>query len=149
MPLVPASARALAWLWGIAALLLVLGGFFGFLAWRSRVGAVEFTERGLRVRNLLYGRTIAWDAIANEEAVVLNLSHHDAHQWAPKWRTNGLAVPGLQLGWFRLRNGSKALLFVTNFHGVVRVPTHDGYDLLLSAEQPEEMAARIRARAGG
>lgn len=149
MPLIPAAGRALAWLWGIAVFLLLLGAFFGGIAWRSRAGVVELSDEGLRVKNILYGRSLSWAEIAGEEVVAIDLAHHDGRAWSPRWRTNGLGVPGLQLGWFRLRNGTKGLLFVTDYRRVVRVPTHAGYDILLSAQQPEEMAARIRARAAG
>ncbi|WP_218673822.1 PH domain-containing protein, partial [Candidatus Entotheonella palauensis] len=47
---------------------------------------------------------------------------------------NGFA--GLCIGWFRLHNGEKALIYLTTRRHVVYRPTFDGYTLLLSVEAP-------------
>jgi hypothetical protein len=56
----------------------------------------------------------------------------------PVRRTNGIGLPGLSEGWFRLANGEKALMFVTDRDGVVYIPTRDGYSVLLSTVTPDE-----------
>jgi hypothetical protein len=40
---------------------------------------------------------------------------------------------------FKLSNGEKALLFVTDRSRLVYVPTREGYSVLLSATQPNEL----------
>jgi hypothetical protein len=53
-------------------------------------------------------------------------------------RTNGVGLPGYRAGWFRLRSGEKALVFVTDLEQLVYVPTREGYSVLLSVVAPEE-----------
>ncbi len=54
-----------------------------------------------------------------------------------KRRTMGTGLPGYGAGWFRLRNGEKALAYVTAPSRIAYVPTSDGYSLLLSLEAPD------------
>ncbi len=54
-------------------------------------------------------------------------------------------MPGYRAGWFRLANGEKALLYVTDPHKVAYVPTRAGYSLLLSVDRPTEFVERLRA----
>lgn len=57
----------------------------------------------------------------------------------PVRRTMGTAIPGYRAGWFRLANGAKALLYVTDECRVVYIPTTAGYVVLLSAAKPGEL----------
>jgi hypothetical protein len=65
-------------------------------------------------------------------------------EFQPKIRKNGIGIPGLKQGWFRLRNTQKALLFVTDVSRVVYVPTHEGYSVLFSTPAPEAFAEYVR-----
>jgi hypothetical protein len=56
--------------------------------------------------------------------------------------------PGYAAGWFRLRNGQRALLYVTTRRRVLYVPTNAGYALLLSPADADGMLADLRRRAG-
>jgi hypothetical protein len=56
-------------------------------------------------------------------------------------------LPGYSAGWFRLRNGEKALAFVTDRQRVLYFPTWKGYSILLSVAEPDAMLAALR-RAG-
>ena len=69
-------------------------------------------------------------------------------EYVPRWRTNGTGLPGYQAGWFKLANGEKALVFVTDPRRVVRVPTTEGFTVLLSVENPEDFLASLRATVG-
>jgi len=53
-------------------------------------------------------------------------------------------VPGYRSGWFRLANGTKALLYVTDPNKVVQVPTTAGYTVLLSVAETDQFVAQIR-----
>ena len=66
----------------------------------------------------------------------------------PKWRRIGTALPGYQAGWFRLRNGEKALLYLTDRTRAVYIPTTAGYSLLLSPADPDAYLSRLRAVLG-
>jgi hypothetical protein len=63
----------------------------------------------------------------------------------PRGKTIGTAIPGYRSGWFRLANGEKALLYLTDSRRVVYVPTRAGYSLLLSVDRPAEFVERLRA----
>jgi hypothetical protein len=62
----------------------------------------------------------------------------------PKWRTLGTGLPGYQAGWFRLRDGQKALVYLTDRSRAVYVPTTEGYGLLLSPEYPDRFLAALK-----
>ena len=56
----------------------------------------------------------------------------------PARRTNGIGLPGYSEGWFKLANGERALLFVSDKVNVVYIPTREGYSVLLSTANHEE-----------
>ena len=70
-----------------------------------------------------------------------------APDFAPRIRTLGTAVPGYASGWYRLRNGEKALAYLTRRDSVVYLPTALGYSPLLSVSRPEELLAALRSEA--
>jgi hypothetical protein len=55
----------------------------------------------------------------------------------------GTALPGYRSGWFRLANGGKGLLYVTDPAKVVRVPTTEGYTVLLSVEEADQFVNHL------
>ncbi len=71
-----------------------------------------------------------------------------ARELVPRLRMAGTAAGGYQAGWFRLRNGEKALLYLTDRRHAVYVPTTEGYSVLLSPQQPEPFVERLRSMAG-
>lgn len=56
----------------------------------------------------------------------------------------GTGLRAFAAGWFRLRGGEKALIYLTDRHSVLYVPTLDGYSLLLSSSEPERFLAALR-----
>jgi hypothetical protein len=66
----------------------------------------------------------------------------------PKWRRMGTGLPGYQAGWFRLRNGEKALLYLTDRTRAVYIPTTAGYSLLLSPADPDRFLSQLRSVLG-
>ena len=57
----------------------------------------------------------------------------------------GTGLPGYQAGWFRLRNGEKALLYLTDRARAVYIPTTAGYSLLLSPADPDGFLSQLRS----
>ena len=57
---------------------------------------------------------------------------------------DGTGLPGYQAGWFRLRNGEKALVYLTDRGRAVYVPTTAGYSVLLSPAEPDAFLAALR-----
>jgi hypothetical protein len=56
----------------------------------------------------------------------------------------GTGIPGFAAGWFRLANGDKALIYLTDRHRVAYVPTREGYAILLSVAEPERFVRALR-----
>jgi len=135
-PIVPASGKAFWFLGGIAILLLLLICLLGYIGYSSRYSYFELSAEGLRIKGDLYRRTVPLTFIVVEEAKSINLDTYPEYQ--PKIRTNGTALPGYRSGWFKLRNGEKALMFVTDPNRVVYLPTKDNYSILISVANPEE-----------
>jgi hypothetical protein len=61
-------------------------------------------------------------------------------------RTNGIGMPGLSLGWFDIPGGGKAFVAITDPDKVVRIPTREGYTILVSPDDPDAVVERLRRR---
>jgi hypothetical protein len=143
--IVPASGRALGAFAGIVALMLAMAAMFGYFALASRSARFELSTQGLAIRSAAYGRSLPASALLPEQATVVDL--RSDRELQPTLRTNGIGMPGYAAGWFRLRKGEKALLFVTDPSRVVYLPTREGYSLLLSVTEPERFIEALRTAA--
>jgi hypothetical protein len=145
-PIAPAESR---YLWLLIPVTVLLLGAVVLLATSlrgARASRFEIQADGLRIAGDLYGRVIPKTQLRLDGARRLDLAHEAALQ--PKWRRVGTALPGYQAGWFRLRNGEKALLYLTDRTRAVYIPTTAGYSLLLSPADPDAFLARLRAVLG-
>jgi len=133
-PIAPASGKPLWVLVPVLVLLTALLLLLGSLLLAPKRLRVEVSETGLRVRGDIYGRSIPAASLVTSEAESVDIRRGPYH---PRRRTNGIGLPGYLSGWFRLSNNEKALLFVTDTSRVVRIPTRDGYSLLVSVAEPE------------
>ncbi len=141
-PMIPAASKSL-WFFGIICLLLVgLLFLMGWLAWSMQHAQFTVSKDGLRLQGDLWGRTIPLKSLKLDEAVVTNLNIDRDHQ--PKWRTMGTGLPGYAAGWFKLRNGTKALVYVTDRTHVARIPTTDGYTVMLSVAEPRALIDALK-----
>lgn len=142
-PMIPAASKSL---WFFAIISLVLVGVLVLMVWLAwSMQHVRFTvaPEGLRLQGDLYGRLIPLKSLKLDEAVVTNLNTDKDHQ--PKWRTMGTGLPGYSAGWFKLRNGTKALLYITDRTHVARIPTTEGYTVMLSVNDPAALIAELRS----
>jgi len=103
----------------------------------------EVSSAGLRLRGDLYGRIIPAVDLRGGSARLVDLNESTEYQTAR--RTVGTGLPGYRAGWFRLRNGEKALLYVTDPTRVVYIPTRAGYSVMLSPRDPEALLNAVRA----
>jgi hypothetical protein len=145
--IIPASAGAFAFLWGIGAFLVVVVVGVVLLMYsvanQGKNATFTVTDTGLNIGPGVYGRFIPREQIEPDGVKVIDLRIDKEYALAGK--TNGSNLPGYDAGWFKLKNGEKALVFVTDKSRVVYIPTTDNYSVLLSTLHAEEMAGALQA----
>ena len=143
-PIVPASAKPI-WILGVVCIILVIVfAALAYTAYSARNSRVEVSADSLRLVGDFWGRSIDFESLRLADAAIIDLD--SSSNYAPRRRTFGTAVPGYASGWFRLRNGDKALAYLTTRDSVVYIPTSLGYSLLLSADRPEQFLEALRSR---
>ncbi len=147
-PIAPASSRSL-WLFiPVAMIMLAAAAMLILAALGPRRARYELSPGGIALRGDIYGRRLIPAAdLRGGSARIIDLDREK--DFAPKWRTMGTGLPGYKAGWFRLRNGEKALLSLTETHRAVYVPTREGFALLLSPAEPERFLKALQAVAPG
>jgi hypothetical protein len=138
----PAETRVL-WLIGLippVVLVIVVSVLWGSIT-GARTSTFEVSPEGLRLRGDWYGRLIPANHLQRGKRVDLATTP----DLTPRRRTMGTGLPGYQAGWFRLRNGDRALLYLTDRSKAVYVPTTEGYSVLLSPSEPERFLAALNA----
>src|SRR5206468_4079591 len=93
-------------------------------------------------RGDVYGRLIPASQLRGAAARIIDLRSDAEHR--PRRRTFGTGLPGYAAGWFRLRNGEKALLFLTDWTHVVYVPKRAGYAVLMISRVAPARASHAR-----
>ena len=141
--IVPASNTPLVFLTLVMLLLLALMVVFVYFGFLSKQMTFNVTSEGLTVSGWPYGRTLSLDKLDVDGAAVVSLK---GTPYAPRFRSNGVGLPGYKLGWFRLENGERGLLFVTEPERVVYLPTLEGYSLLMSVAEPEALLETLNNR---
>lgn len=136
-PIIPAPDKTLWVISLIFILLLGLNLLFGYLTYSVRHVEFKVTDQALEIRGDIYGKKLPKTDLKIDQALIINLDQNKPYQ--PKWRTNGVGLPGYLSGWFRLKNGEKALLFITKTNQVIYLPTTKGYAVMMSVKQPEEL----------
>ena len=109
----------------------------------ARGARFEVGNDGLRLKGDFYGRFIPAEQLLAAEAQRVDFAA--SPHLAPTRRTWGTGLPGYQSGWFRLANGEKALLYLTDRSRAVHVPTTAGYSVLVSPADPESFVSALRA----
>jgi hypothetical protein len=139
----PATGRAM-WLIALVPglILLVVTGLLGAAIVGARSARFEVSQAGLRLRGDLYGRLIPLEQLRGGSAARVDFTATPGLR--PRRRTMGTGLPGYQSGWFRLQNGERALLYVTDRSRVVHVPTTEGYSVLISPADPDQFLSALR-----
>ena len=146
-PIAPAESR---YLWFLIPVGVILLGAMALLVTSVRgahASRFEIRPDGLRLAGDLYGRVVPKAQLRVDLARRVDLGRDEALR--PRWRRVGTGLPGYQAGWFRLRNGEKALLYLTDRSRAVYIPTTAGYSLLLSPADPDGFLSRLRSVLGG
>ena len=111
----------------------------------SRWSRFELSSTGLRIRGDLYGRLLPAQSLLAADARRVDLGIETGLR--PRLRTWGTGLPGYQSGWFRLGNGEKALVYLSDRRKAVYVPTREGYSLLLSPDEPDAFLNALQTMA--
>jgi hypothetical protein len=86
---------------------------------------------------------VAVSALDLERARIVDLAEHT--ELRPMIRTNGMSLPGLHAGWFRMRDRwRKGFYLVTDRRRVLWLPERDGPQLLLSLEKPQALLSALQ-----
>lgn len=138
----PATTKPLWFLGVICVILAAVLVALAYTAYSSRHSRVEVERDRIRIVGDFWGREIPFRQIETSAARTLDLTGKS--EFSPKRRTFGTGLPGYASGWFRLRSGEKALVYLTSYREVVYVPTSDGYSLLLSVEEPHRFIKTLQ-----
>jgi len=142
-PIAPAESR---YLWFLIPVVVILLGAIALLVTSVRgaqASRFEIRADGLRLAGDLYGRLVPKSELRVDLARSVDLARDATLR--PRWRRMGTGLPGYQAGWFRLRNGEKALVYLTDRSRAVYIPTTAGYSLLLSPADPDGFLSRLRS----
>jgi len=120
---------------------LVLLAVLAIVLW-PRPLQVEVTSNELKIRGSIYGRTLARADLVLDAARGVDLSREPS--LLPVRRSNGIGLANYQVGWFRLKDGERALCFLTRKDSVLYLPTRQKFALLLSLSAPEQLLEALR-----
>jgi len=144
-PIAPGQARILWLALPILSLAVVGLGVVVYSLSAARTARFEVSNAGLRLRGDFYGRLIPARSLRLDAARAVDLRNEPTLE--PVLRTVGTAIGGYRAGWFRLRDGERALLYVTDPTHVAYVPTTEGYSVLVSVADPAAFLASLRRNA--
>src|SRR5688572_23248786 len=132
----PVAGRTMWFLLLVPGLVICLVvGILGAALLGSRGARFEVSPDGLRLRGDLYGRLIPIEQLRAASASRVDFSA--TPELTPARRTMGTGLPGYRAGWFRLKNGERALVYLTDDRRAVYVPTTAGYSVLVSPGEPD------------
>jgi hypothetical protein len=104
-----------------AVIVALVAGLLTMTVVSSRTARFEVSPEGLRLRGDLYGRLFSADQLRGLSARRVDFAA--SPELRPQRRTMGTGLPGYRAGWFRLRNGEKARLYLTDSSRAVYIPT--------------------------
>jgi hypothetical protein len=138
--IIPASSGVYSFIWifslAISVILIGVIVLLALVGYQSRHAVFTVNDEGLNISPGLYSRFIPKEKIDAEGVRVIDINAETAYK--PKLRTNGAGLPGYNVGWYKLQNSEKALLFVTDRTSVVYIPTTDNYSVMLSVKEADE-----------
>jgi len=131
--------------------LLISGGFALAITLAVSLWLYRMTQRigatldasALTVATGVATQRFAISALRSAGVRTVDLSVHA--ELRPSLRTWGIGMPGLASGWFRLKNGGKALCILTKRERVTVLRADDGTWLLLSLADSAPLKNAINA----
>ena len=145
-PITPSPPSTLLVAGAVALVTITIGAFFAWFAFTASTLSASIEGADLRIHAPVYGRSIPLSHLDESSAAIVDLN--ESPDLRPRFRTNGIGLPGYSVGWFRLRNGEKALSALTSRNKVLYVRTTEGYSLLLSLVDPERFLSQLSVVTG-
>jgi hypothetical protein len=136
-----AGSLALTWLASVGGVVLVCGVVWIVLDRALRRHRIELDDANLVVRTTFYTRSLPLADLRVDQARSVVLAERP--EYRPTLKTNGFALPGFSSGWFRLRNGERALVATAGGQRVVWLPTTRDHAVLLEPRQPQALLDRL------
>jgi hypothetical protein len=135
-PIVSSPSSTVVFAGVIATITIAIGILFLWFAYTASNLSASVEESTLQIDVPIYGRSIP---LANlDVASARSVDLEQSPELRPRIRTKGIGLPGYAVGWFKLRNGEKALAALTSRDNVLYFQTTEGYSLLLSVSEPEK-----------
>ena len=128
---------------GLFVLAVSLGATLWIVRMTRRI-AVTLDADALTVRTGVATRRFPLSTLRANGVRIVNLGEHA--ELKPFLRTWGIGLPGLASGWFRLRNGGKALCVLSGRERVTVLKADDGTSVLLSLEDTSALRDAIGSR---
>jgi hypothetical protein len=129
------------------ALLAGAGVLFARSVRSARRARFMVSPAALTLEGDVWGRRLPLATLRVAEARVVDVD--EERTIAPVTRVWGTELTGYRAGWFRLRNGERALIYVTDPRRVAYVPTTSGHSVLLSVADPPAFIASLQRAAAG
>lgn len=104
--------------------------------------SINVSDDALELNGVLYGRTVSKSSLVLDGVRKVNVASVD-REFTPVKRTNGFGTSKIKYGWFTLQNGEKALLALSNQENAVYIPTTEGFALLVSPDNPDELVSKL------
>ena len=124
---------------GISLLITVSLVFFSASIMKNTT--INLTEKELVIKSMFYGRKVPLENIRIEGIKSVNLEIET--EYSLLIRRNGISMPNFKAGWMKLKNGEKALAFITDKTNVVLIPTNE-YNILFSMDNIDGFIAKIK-----
>ena len=120
--------------------------FAFFVLDRSKHVRFEIADGRLFVRGDIFCWRFPVSSMNLGPSVVLDLTQWP--EFKPRRKIIGTSMPGYQSGEFLLRNGRRAIVFLSDLRQVLCILMDDGKFLLLSCADPEGLLALLVAEKG-
>lgn len=128
-------------------MVIAILGLLSWVFYKAQHARVVVTPTAIALDVPLYGVTLSRDRLLLSEAKLINWDDNAAPKLS--YRSNGVGLPGYQLGWFRLAESlsgtDKALLSVASAKQVLVLPTKDDYVLILSVTEGQSLLDALQA----
>lgn len=132
------------WLAGSALLtpLLFLQLLYLVVAARIRRAGVALNAQAIGIDSGFGSRLIALQRFASRGVREIDLTQHP--QLRPLLKTWGIGLPGFRAGWYRLRDGRKALCLITDRTNVCLLEDDTGLVYLVSLDDPAPLRRALQ-----